>query len=212
MKILIATFAALLLVTLISVPGQNVDQDHRAIPSTPASVKGILYARRFTLETPYQYDWSKERIMVSTGILVVFDVDPAYVVPRDTLEPVLYAGNVPVQRLNHGDVSGRVIGIVPGNIDFATAPIWFGSPQLPGRVTAEMVASERARAERAGVRALPQARLASVELPAVAAKDLTALLRNVAAELVYQYSPQDKELAESWRLPVAQAPPRKKSN
>jgi hypothetical protein len=59
-----------------------------AAPSTPAPVKGILAARRFTLGAPYQYTWTKEPRMVSTGVLVVLEVDPAYVVPRDSLEPV----------------------------------------------------------------------------------------------------------------------------
>jgi hypothetical protein len=210
MKILAVAFALSLLLIPIRVPAQNAGRGRGSkVPPTPAPVKGILHASRFTLETPYQYTWTKERILVSTGVLVVLEVDPAYVVPRNALEPVLYAGNVPVHRLNHGNVSGRVIGIVPGNIDFATAPIWFGSPELPERITASMAASERARAEKAGVRPFPQAKLAGVERRAVTAKDLAALLRNVVAELVYQYSPQEKELAESWRLPVARAPSRK---
>lgn len=214
MKLLAAAFATFLLAAPILGLAQTTGHDaKRAVPATPAPIKDILAARRFTLETPYQYTWSKERIMVSTGVLVVLEVDPAYVVPRDALEPVLYVGNVPVQRLNHGNVSGRVIGIVPGNIDLATALIWFGTPELPGRVTASMVESERARAEKAGMRPFPKARIDAVEHPAVTAKDLdlAALLRNVAAELVLQYSPQEKELAESWRLPVAKPPPKKKS-
>jgi hypothetical protein len=34
------------------------------------------------------------------------------------------------------------------------------------------------------------------------------LLRTVAADLVYQYSPQEKQLADSWRLPEAKASPK----
>jgi hypothetical protein len=210
MKRLAAALAVVLLGNPILGACQTAGNSARyAVPPTPAPVKGILAAQRFTLETPYEYTWSKDRLRVSTGVLVVLEVDPAYVVPRDTLEPVLYAGNVPVQRLNHGDRSGRVIGIVPGNIDLATAPIWFGSPQLPERITASMVESERARAEKAGVRVLPTAKISGAQRPPVAAKDLAALLRSVAAELVYEFSPQEKELADSWRLPVAKAPPRK---
>lgn len=210
MKLTAAALAAFLLgMPALGASQATGQRAEAAVPPTPAPIKDILAARRFTLETPYQYTWSKEPRRVSTGILVVLEVDPAYVVPRNALEAVLYAGNVAVHRLNHGDRSGRVIGIVPGNVDLATAPIWFGSPELPERVTAKMVESERARAEKAGVRAFPQARIASVERPAVAAEDLAALLRDVAAELVYQYSPQEKELADSWRLPVAKAPPKK---
>lgn len=213
MKLLAAAFAAFVLAVPILRLAQTTGHDaKRAVPATPAPIKNILAARRFTLETPYQYTWSKERIIVSTGVLVVLEVDPAYVVPRDALEPVLYAGDVPVQRLNHGNVSGRVIGIVPGNVDLASAPIWFGSPELPERVTESIVQSERARAEKAGVRPFPSGRIASVQRPPVAAKDLAALLRDVAAELVYEYSSQEKQLADSWRLPEARAASNKKSD
>src|SRR5581483_4977999 len=147
------------------------------VPPTPAPIKAILAARRFTLEIPFPYTWTKERVMVSSGTLVVLEVDPALAVPRNTLEPVLYAGNIPVQRLNHGNKSGRVIGIVPGNIDVTTIPIWFGTPQLPGRVTIAMAEAERARAEKAGVaRTFRRASIAGLDSPAVTSKDLAALL------------------------------------
>jgi len=175
-----------------------------SVPPTPAPIMGIVAARRFTLDTPFPYTWTKERITVSSGTLVVLDVDPALVVPRDALEPVLYAGNVPVQRLNHGNKSGRVIGIVPGNIDVTTTPIWFGTPQLPGRVTTAMAKAERARAEKAGAaHTFARVSIAGFDSPATASKDLATLLRTVGADLVLTYSPQDKDLAESWRLPVA---------
>lgn len=180
-------------------------------PATPASVKGVLAARRFTLQTPYTNTWSKERGQISTGTLVVLEVDPAYVVPRNSPEPVLYAGDVAVQRLNQGNVSGRVVAIVPGTIDLASAPIWFGTPGLPERVTPALVREERTRAENAGVRALPFNGRA-VERTAVNTKDLATLLRTVAAELVYEFSPQEKTLADYWRLPEATAPPNKRSN
>lgn len=212
MKLLTAAFALSLLVIPAGVECQTVERGGEiALPATPAPVKDLLYARRFTLVTPYTNTGSKERASVSTGVLVVLEVDQAYVFPRETLEPVLYAGNTPVKRLNHGHLSGRVIGIVPGNIDLSTAPIWFGTPELPERVTRGIVEAERARAERAGIRAFPRAKLSAVERPPVAAQDLATLLRNVAAELVYEFSPQEKELADAWRLPVAKAPPKKKA-
>jgi hypothetical protein len=212
-RLIPAACAASMLVMPACVAGQALGREAEIpIPPTPASVKDILYARPFTLGTPYRYTWTKEPRMVSTGVLVVLEVEPAYVVPRDSLEPVLYAGNVAVHRLNHGHRSGRVIGIIPDNVDLATAPIWFGSPELPGRVTRAMIETEREAAEKAGVRPFPPARISGVQRPAVAGKDLAELLRTVGAQLVYEFSPQEKELAESWRLPVAKAPPRKKTD
>jgi hypothetical protein len=202
--------AAVLVAFLLGVPVLGVCQSNApsaqvATPATPAAVKGILALRRFTLATPYQYTWSSERRMVSTGTLVVLEVDPAYVIPRDTLQPVLFAGNVAIHRLNQGDKSGRVIGIVPGDVDLATVPIWFGTPQLPERLTPALIDSERALAAKAGVRAFGQAKTAAVTRPRLAAADLASLLRTTGAELVLQYSPQEKALAESWRLPTAKA-------
>jgi len=200
--------AIALTLSLFLIPACAVSQSV-AIPETPAPVKDILFVRPFTLAAPYRNDWSRERPAVSTGTLVVLEVDPALVRRRDTLEPVLYAANTTVIRLNHGDKSGRVIGIVPGNIDLTTAPIWFGSPQLPERVTAADVRAERERAEKAGVRPFPPSRIGAVQKPPVNATDLAALLRDVAAALVDQYSPDEKELADQWRLPTASAPPKR---
>jgi hypothetical protein len=147
--------------------------------------------------------------MVSSGTIVVLEVDPALVVPRDALEPVLYAGNVPVMRLNHGHKSGRVVGIIPGNVDLATVPIWFGAPELPGRVTTAMAEAERGRAEKSGaLRTFGQTSIVGLNQSTAASEDLAALLRTVAADLVLAYSPQEKDLVEAWRLPVAKAPKR----
>ncbi len=44
--------------------------------------------------------------------------------------------------------------------------------------------------------------------PAATAADLAALLRDQVAPLVLDYSPQEKDLAETWRLPVAKASPK----
>jgi hypothetical protein len=204
MRLRAAAFVVSLLVVPACIATQAVGRDGRMpAPPTPAAVRDILEVRPFTLQTPYRNDWSKERASVTTGVLVVLDVDPAYVVRRDSLEPVLYAGNVTVQRLNHGDQSGRVIGIVPGTVDLSNVPIWFGTPELPERVTENVVRSERALAEKTGVRSFPAEKIAARTRPVVAATDLSALLRDVAAELIYQYSPQEREIADSWRLPVA---------
>jgi len=208
MRFLATAFVLSLLLMAHGGTGQNVDR-RRELPATPAPVKNILFAQPFTLETPFINTFSKERERVSNGVLIVVEVDPALVVPRNTLEPVLYAGNVAVQRLNQGELSGRVIGIVPGTINITTAPIWFGTPELPERVTDSMIQRERGLAERAGVRAFTADKMSSIQRPVIAAKDLATLLRTVAADLVYQYSPQEKQLADSWRLPEAKAVPKR---
>lgn len=210
MKRLAAAFAASLFVMPACVSGQTARRGGEIrTPPTPVAVRDILYARPFTVERPFT-TWSRERAKVSAGVLVVLDADPAYLDPRDAVaNPVLYAGNVTVIRLNRGNESGRVIGIIPGNIDLVSAPIWFGSPELPERVTAATVQAERARAEKAGVRPFAADKIARVQRARVATTDVAALLRDIAAELVYEFSPQEKALADAWRLPEAQAPPKR---
>ncbi|MEM8993721.1 MAG: hypothetical protein AAGF23_02900 [Acidobacteriota bacterium] len=168
----------------------------------PQPVLGLVHVQPFQLETSFPFDWRSERPAVQSGLLVVLRVDPDLVAPRNALEPVLYAGNQTVQRLNQGHDSGVVVGIIPGQMDLSTEPVWFGTPALPEAVDAAVIASERARAERAGIRPLTTADKAAVVPAAVVASDLTTLLREQAAGLVLQHSPQEARLANSWRLPV----------
>lgn len=168
----------------------------------PRPVIDIVHVQPFRLRQSFEYDWRRERPDVRSGLLVVFKVDPDLVTPRNALEPVLYAGNHTVQRLNHGNESGFVIGIIPEQIDLSREPVWFGPPNLPERIDSEMIAAERARAERLGISALESIDIQSRTRDPVVASDLTTLLREQAAELVLEFSPQEKRLADAWRLPV----------
>lgn len=177
----------------------------QVIPSAAQPVKDILVAQPFTLNEGYRNDWSKQRSTVTSGVIVVLEADPRLAMRREAAEPILYAGNTPLQRLNNPG-SGRVIGIVPGVVDLSGVPIWFGSPGLPDRVTPESARAERAQAGKRGITAFPSGKLRGITRASVAAPDLAALLRDHIAPLVLQYSPEEKELAESWRLPVVSAP------
>lgn len=171
---------------------------------TPAPVTDIAYVSPFSLAEGYRYDWRQERPFIDTGTLVVLKVNPDLVYPRNAAELVLYAGDQTVQRLNDGHESGYVIAIIPGDIDLAREPVWFGKPALPERVTADTIKTERTMADRAGIRPFDAEKIQSVTQKPLKASDLAALLRDYVAELVLKYSPQEKALAETWRLPVAQ--------
>src|SRR4029079_13648785 len=130
-------------------------------------------------------DWSKERRESTSGTLVVLEMDGAYLVPRNaTVGPVLYAGDKTLLRLNHGHLSGRVIGIVPGTVDLSTVPLWFGTPENADAKTPEAVLAERRRTERASMAPLPAAQVRAATRAPVSAKDLADLLRATGAELV----------------------------
>jgi hypothetical protein len=181
--------------------GQNATAAKpQAVP--PAAVIDIIVIQPFRLKVGYHFNWLKSRPFVSDGLLVVLRVDPNLVVPRETAEPVLYAGDRTVQRLNHGHLSGYVIGIIPGELDLAAEPIWFGRPELPERVTPEVIKGERTLADSAGIKPFSPDKIAGVLREAIEADDLAALLRGPAADFVLQYSPDEKDLAEAWRLPT----------
>ncbi|MEM1181815.1 MAG: hypothetical protein AAGM22_25950 [Acidobacteriota bacterium] len=168
----------------------------------PKSVIDVVHVQPFQLDQSFRSDWQQEKPEVQSGLLVVLNIDTALVIPRDALEPVLYAGDHVVQRLNRGDKSGFVVGIIPGTPDLSTVPIWFGTPALPEAIDAQLLSTERARAEGAGIRPVGTVGAKSLAREPVVASDLTALLRDHAAALVQQYSPQEQRLADSWRLAV----------
>jgi hypothetical protein len=174
----------------------------------PKPVNDILAVQPFTLQQGFRNTWSKERALVSSGVVIVVAVDPALARRRDAAEPILYAGDTAVQRLNDGGQSGRIIAIVPGAASLANAPIWFGAPGLPERVTADTARAERAQAEKSGIRPFAAEKLRGITRPAVAAANQAALLRDHVAPLLLEYSPQEKELADSWRLPSATGRPK----
>lgn len=156
----------------------------------------------FQLEQSFTYYWRGDQPDVRSGLLVVFKVNPNLVTPTNALEPVLYAGNQTVQRINHGHESGFVLGIIPEQIDLSGEPVWFGAPDLPERIDAETIATERAEIERSGIfLTLSSTDIQERTQSPVVASDLTALLRGQAANLLLEFSPQEQRLADSWRLP-----------
>ena len=176
-----------------------------AIPATPAAVDGVVYARSFTLEKGYLFTWGKERPLLTSGTFVVLQVDPALVFPRQEGEPVLYAGNQTAERVNRGHESGHVIAIVPGDIDLAETPIWFGTPEFPERVDANMAQAERALADKARIQPfsaeqVQAARAQGGERATVA--DVETLLRDHVAPLILRYSPDEKPFADAFKVPI----------
>jgi hypothetical protein len=164
------------------------------VPATPAGVEDVVYAAPFVLQQGYVSDWRLERPVVARGHLVVLRVAPDLVYPRQTAEPVLYAGEQTVERLNVGYPSGYVVAIVPGTADLARVPIWFGTPRLPESVDGGTVRAERSRAEAAGIAPVPPGRIRSVLRKTLELADKSALLHEAGA-LVELYAPDESERA-----------------
>ncbi|MBD3868399.1 MAG: hypothetical protein IFK94_09765 [Acidobacteria bacterium] len=126
-----------------------------ALPETPLAPFELLYARPFTLAEPMEYLWSKERPMVTSGWLLVLEVDPAVAYPRQTALPVLYAGDQVAHYAMKGYPSGRIVAVVPARIDLQSAPIWFGTPTLPEQVDQAIIQAEEVLAREAGIGPFP---------------------------------------------------------
>ncbi len=142
--------------------------------------------------------------VVTEGTLLVLKVNPDLVFPPQVAEPVLYVGDSTAERVNRGQGSGYVIAIVPGKIDLAKTPIWFGTPELPERVDAAMIKSERAAATKAGIKPFGKKTVAA----AVAKGGRATLevadryeLGRLIAPLILEYSSEETELAESLLVP-----------
>jgi hypothetical protein len=189
------------IVALMLVPAAGADVPP-AIPATPAAVDELVSARPFQLDEGFEYNWSVERPLVESGVILVIKVDPALVYPRQIAEPVLYVGDHTAQRLNLGDESGYVVALVPGDVDLTKTPIWFGTPELPERVDADMAKAERILADRAGIRpfSVDQVQAAQARGGApMRMANMTALLAPVAT-LIEEYSPAETDLVTSYRV------------
>jgi hypothetical protein len=172
---------------------------------TPAAVDEVAYARPFTLNDGFRYEWCSEPFTLTKGTILVLKANPQLVIPRETGEPVLYVGTHAAMRLNQGDKSGYVIAVVPGDVDLTKDLVWFGTPELPDRINAARVQAERQQAEKAGIKPLSPERAKAAATAGgtrVNTQDMSALLRDTIGGLVEHYSPQEKYLAETWRLPV----------
>ncbi len=169
------------------------------VPSTPAAVVDIVYARPFTLHEGYTFKWRAEQPLVKEGYILVLKVNPDMVYPRQTAQPVLYVGDQTAERVNVGYESGHIIVIVPGRPDLKKTPIWFGTPALPERCTSETIAKERKAAEEAGIKPPAEARVAAATDQG--GRDLRAAdrfeLRPTLARLVKKYAADESELADN---------------
>jgi len=176
-----------------------------------AAVRELVSAVPFRVEEPFTHAWRRERPAVRAGYLLVLAVDPEFVRPRDTPEPVLYAGGQTVERVNHGFESARVVAILPSEtdargdpaLDLAETPFWFGAPDLPERIDAAAIRAESERAPASAVRRFSAEEVRAAlkrggsELVLARREDLEAL----AGALVLEHAPDERDLAEGLLVP-----------
>lgn len=165
-------------------------------------VRGLLYARPFTLEEPYRYLYVKEQPEITSGYILVLEVDTRLAQPRQTDMPVLFVGSRPAELASSGSESGRVIVLVPGDTNLADSPLFYGSMELPERIDRARGIQERDLALSTGIAAPTAEEIGT----ALAAGGEPLAVRNIdhvyhaLADLILTYSPQESELAEIYRL------------
>lgn len=165
------------------------------------SVRAVRWARPFELVAADTDRMRAEQAPYTEGTIVELLVDPAMVVPAQTLVPVLYVGDRPARPLNWDPVGGCLVALVTGPVDLATTPVFFGSTELPERVDATRGAAELAAARAIGIGPLPadqvRAALAAGGAPLVAdIRDVYA----AAADRIEACSPSEGERARNLRV------------
>jgi len=183
-------------------PVVRAQEEVPVVPTGNAgSVRALLYARPFSIETPYANAWTREQQTYKTGYVLVLEVDPTLVVPRQTWMPVLYVGTRPAETTNIGQESGRLVVLVPGDTDLYSAPAYFGSVQLPERVDAERGAAELAEAQKIGAKPFSREAVDAAFRAggqALRTRSIDGVYRAVA-DVISAYSPQEDELVERYR-------------
>lgn len=173
-------------------------------------VQDILFAQPFRLDKPYTHSWRKEQPLVKAGYLLVLAVDPEFVRPLQTAEPVLYVGDQTAERINAGDVSGRLVVLVPSSsnsqndptLDLSKALIWFGAPELPERIDAARVNVEINAALNRGAKPWPAEKVRVALRRGGRALHLRnrEALEHRLATLLQEYSPNETDLIRGLRV------------
>jgi hypothetical protein len=158
-----------------------------AVPVTTADIE-LLAAVPFAVDEPFVHEWRAEKPLVASGYLLQLRVDPELSRPRQTYEPVLYVGTQTAERCLPEPAlalaeQGILVVLVPAPLDAGgrvaldldTAPIWFGSLELPERVDAARIAAELAAARARG--AGPARRHPTAEVRTAAADVVRARTR-----------------------------------
>ena len=178
------------------------------LPRGPIPAINLVEAVPFRLAQPYTHHWRAENPRVDKGMVLVIEVAPNLVLPRQTMLPVLYVGDQTAEPINQGHLSGYLIVLVP-NLDeagLATAPIWFGGPDLPERVGEQKISRERRDAEANQISAFDEIILANARQnggQTIEAPHKPGLLAALLP-MVRQYAPGESDLIKSLELRARQ--------
>lgn len=168
------------------------------------AVRKLLFARAFTVAQPYTHAWRREQPEVSSGWILVLEVDPSMTEPHQSAMPVLCVGGETAEPVNSGQPSGNVVAIVPGAIEESSLKVWFGPPDLPEQVDGAWITLARAKVRPEDLTTFTASEVAAARAlggAALQARDRVELDRS-SAQLILRFSPEERALAESLLVPV----------
>jgi hypothetical protein len=217
MKILsMSLIVVLAMSTAALAAGPAVEQNepnYEPIPvgpsAEPSDVIGVLYAQSFTLDEPYTYTWREDQPAITSGWVLVVEVTRELTWLKDTWNPVLYVGRYPAEIAGFDTELGRFVVIVPGDVDLARDPIFFGSVELPGEVSPERAEQEMQAALAAGFRPMTaEARrlLEAAGGDSVRLSEPYYLFAGPVADAIEAFAPADQGRAEGYRAPLLTKP------
>lgn len=173
----------------------------------------LIAAQPFVLDEPTAYDYRADQPTMAAGYVLVVSTDPEILPVRQTHNPLLFVGDMPVERFNGDDESRVFIGFVPSpvtpqgelTLDLAATPIFWAYPQvLPEALTPERAAEELASAVSIGASPPTAEQVRSALAQGGAAVHLGGYgeLRRYAVDVVERHSPGETDLIAGLRVPI----------
>jgi hypothetical protein len=166
--ILLASLACGLLIGRATARHGSAEAQPAPAADLPRGGVELLAAVPFVVEEPFAHEWRAEAPLVSAGWLIALRADEDLTRTRETFEPVLYVGRETAERACLPITGPVMVALVPaplgsdGRVEpvLDSAPLWFGTAELPERVDAARIEREHALALARGLG--PAARAAAV--------------------------------------------------
>ena len=172
----------------------------------------LLFAQPFFLDQSYQHAWRSDQPTYSAGYVIAVAADPEVMPVMQVHHPLMFVGDMPIERVNDGWQSGVVVGFVPSpvkdgqlTLDLATTPIFWAKPDiLPEALTASQARAELERAIESGAVAQQGATVQSAVTSGGGAVyvETHGMLQRYVADVIERFSPGEVDLISGLRAPL----------
>ncbi|MEM7308096.1 MAG: hypothetical protein AAF682_15565 [Planctomycetota bacterium] len=192
---------------------QATGQEYPAPVTIQKSEVRLLFAQPFFLDDSYAHAWRSDQPTASAGYLIAVSADQDVLPVRQVHNPLLFVGDMPVERINEASASGVYIGLVPSavdangelTLDLTEAPIHWAKPDvLPEALTPAKAQAVLAEAVTSGAVAQRADLVEQAFEEAGGAVYLPnhGMLYRYAADVIERYSPTETDLVSGLRAPL----------